>query len=293
MRADARAMSLKARVRNRAAALGLAPHVILQNYMFERFLVRLAASPWRERLVLKGGLLVAHLHGLAERATMDMDATVRGFALTADSAVAAVAAVCAVDAGDGIAFSVASGEPIRRNDPYGGFRVHFDAAAFGIRAHLSVDLSTGDAVTPAPEEYELPGLFDDTPAIRLLGYSRETILAEKIESILTLSVYGTRPRDYYDLWLLSGDAIRGNILRDALRATCRPPRESSCPRAAKPRHPAAAGVAAPRHAVQGRPTPAPARNETPRPPPPPPRYIRSRFNELACPGDSRIGEFFC
>ncbi len=221
MRADARAMSLKARVRNRAAALGLAPHVILQNYMFERFLVRLAASPWRERFVLKGGLLVAHLHGLAERATMDMDATVRGFALTADSAVAALAAVCAVDAGDGIAFSVASGEPIRRNDPYGGFRVHFDAAAFGIRVHLSVDLSTGDAVTPAPEEYELPGLFDDTPAIRLLGYSRETILAEKIESILTLSVYGTRPRDYYDLWLLSGDAIRGNILRDALRATCR------------------------------------------------------------------------
>lgn len=127
MRADARAMSLKARVRNRAAALGLAPHVVLQNYMFERFLVRLAASPWRERLVLKGGLLVAHLHGLAERATMDMDATVRGFALTADSAVAAVADVCAVDAGDGIAFSVASGEPIRRNDPYGGFRVHFDA----------------------------------------------------------------------------------------------------------------------------------------------------------------------
>ena len=221
MRADARAMSLKARVRNRAAALGLAPHVVLQNYMFERFLVRLATSPWRERFVLKGGLLVAHLHGLAERATMDMDATVRGFALTADSAVAAVAAVCAVDAGDGIAFSVASGEPIRRNDPYGGFRVHFDAAAFGIRVHLSVDLSTGDAVTPAPEEYELPGLFDDTPAIRLLGYSRETILAEKIESVLTLSVYGTRPRDYYDLWLLSGDAIRGNILRDALRATCR------------------------------------------------------------------------
>ena len=155
MRTDARATSLKARVRNRAAALGLAPHVVLQNYMFERFLVRLAASPWRERLVLKGGLLVAHLHGLAERATMDMDATVQGFALTADSAVAAVAAVCAVDAGDGIAFSVASGEPIRRNDPYGGFRVHFDAAAFGIRVHLSVDLSTGDAVTPAPDAGQL------------------------------------------------------------------------------------------------------------------------------------------
>ena len=86
MRTDARAMSLKARVRNRASALGLAPHVVLQNYMFERFLVRLAASPWRERLVLKGGLLVAHLHGLAERATLDMDATVRGFARPAATA---------------------------------------------------------------------------------------------------------------------------------------------------------------------------------------------------------------
>ena len=86
MRTDARAMSLKARVRNRASALGLAPHVVLQNYMFERFLVRLSASPWRERFVLKGGLLVAHLHGLAERATLDMDATVRGFARPAATA---------------------------------------------------------------------------------------------------------------------------------------------------------------------------------------------------------------
>lgn len=221
MNADAQAMSLKARIRNRARELSLPPHVVLQNYVFERFLARLSASDWRPRLVLKGGLLIAHLHGLAARSTMDMDATVRGVALDEALAVRAVSEICAIDAGDGLSLHVISCEPIRESARYGGFRVHFDASFHGILVHLSVDLSVGDAMTPAPVEYDLPGLFPSSGPIRLLGYNLETILAEKLESILTLGVFGTRPRDYYDVWLLSRDGPDGSRLHAAFRETCR------------------------------------------------------------------------
>lgn len=221
MNDDAKAMSLKARIRNRARELSLPPHVVLQNYVFERFLARLAASEWRSRLVLKGGLLIAHLHGLAARSTMDMDATVRGVALDENLAMRAVSEICAIDGDDGLLLRAVSCEPIRGKDRYGGCRVHFDAAFGIILVHLSVDLSTGDAMTPAPVEYELPGLFEPSRPIRLLGYNLETILAEKLESILTLGGLGTRPRDYYDVWLLSRDGPDTGRLQAAFRETCR------------------------------------------------------------------------
>ncbi|MBR1608278.1 MAG: nucleotidyl transferase AbiEii/AbiGii toxin family protein [Kiritimatiellae bacterium] len=221
MNADPVVMSLKARMRNRARELSLPPHVVLQNYAFERFLVRLAASPWKTKLVLKGGLLIAQLHGLASRSTMDMDATLRDAALDEETAVGAVSGICAVNAGDGFEMRVVSCEPIRATDQYGGFRVHFDAALHKMAVHLSVDISTGDVMTPAPVEYVFPGLFSPDSKFRVFGYNRETILAEKLESILSLGVYGTRPRDYYDAWLISRDGIDEERLREAFRATCR------------------------------------------------------------------------
>ena len=221
MNADAAVMSLKARMRNRAREFSLPPHVVLQNYAFERFLARLAASPWKTKLVLKGGLLIAQLHGLASRSTMDMDATLRDAPLDEGTAIRAVTDICALDAGDGFEMRVVSCEPIRATDQYGGFRVHFDAALYEMVVHLSVDISTGDAMTPAPVEYALSGLFSPDAKLRVLGYNRETILAEKLEAILSLGVYGTRPRDYYDAWLLSRDDIDEARLREAFRATCR------------------------------------------------------------------------
>lgn len=214
------AMSLKARIRNIAKQKNIPAQVVLQNYMFERFLVRLSLSTYRDKFVLKGGVLVAALVGLDHRATMDLDATLKNLPMTTDHIRTALEEICTISSEDDIVFIVGNIAPIREDDDYGGYRVMLSAHYDTILVSLSVDVSTGDVITPRAVEYTFFEIFDDAKSFCLWTYNIETVLAEKIETILRRTVFNTRPRDYYDAYIIATtQKYDKEIFREALKAT--------------------------------------------------------------------------
>ena len=190
------AMSLKAKIRNIAKQKNIPAQVILQNYMFERLLVRLAASTYKDKFVLKGGMLVAAIVGLDNRATMDLDTTLKNLPLTPEAIRSALEQVAAVTFDDGVTFEVGKISPIREDDIYGGYRVMLNAHFDTLITPLSIDVSTGDAITPHAVQYQFSEIFDNEK-------SYETVMAEKVETILRRGVFNTRPRDFYDAYILA------------------------------------------------------------------------------------------
>lgn len=214
------AMSLKARICNIAKQKSIPAQVILQNYMFERLLVRLSASSYREKFVLKGGMLVAAIVGLDNRATMDMDTTLKNLPLTPEAIRSALNDICAISFDDGVTFEVGTISPIREDDIYGGYRVMLNARFDTLLTPLSIDISTGDAITPHAVRYSFAEIFDDNRSYEVWAYNVETVLAEKVETILRRGVFNTRPRDFYDAYILSTTQdFNGTVFDDALRAT--------------------------------------------------------------------------
>lgn len=197
------AMSLKAKIRNIAKKKNIPAQVILQNYMFERLLVRLSVSDYREKFVLKGGMLVAAIVGLDNRATMDLDTTLKNLPLTPDAIHSALEQICAIRFDDGVSFEIGTISPIREDDIYGGYRVMLNAWFDTIVTPLSIDVSTDDAITPHAVQYNFSEIFDDEKTYELWAYNIETVMAEKVETILRRSVFNTRPRDFYDAYILT------------------------------------------------------------------------------------------
>ena len=199
---NAKAMSLKAKIRNIAKSKNLPAQVILQNYMFERFLNRLSVSEYKEKFVLKGGMLVAALVGLDNRATMDLDTTLKNLPLTPEAIEQALKEIFEIDLKDDVSFSLKGISPIREDDIYGGYRVALDAVYETIVTPMTIDVSTGDVITPNAVKYDFTGIFDDELTFEVWAYNIETVLAEKVETILRRSVFNTRPRDFYDAYIL-------------------------------------------------------------------------------------------
>lgn len=217
---SSKAMSLKGKIKNYAKSKSIAAQVILQNYMFERFLARLSMSDYREKFVVKGGMLIAAIVGLDTRSTMDLDTTLRNLPLTEEKIMEAVESVCKISLDDDVIFEVKSIAPIRKDDRYGGFCVRLDAIYDTIVTPLSIDVSTGDVITPDAVEYEFYGIFDEEVRIKLWGYNIESIMAEKVETILSRGIFNTRPRDFYDVYILgTTQRYDKKIFLKALEAT--------------------------------------------------------------------------
>lgn len=158
--------------------------------------------------------------GLNVRSTMDMDATLKNLELTEEKIQSATAEIIAVHADDGIEYKVISLAPIRKDDVYGGFCLKLEAKYESILTPLSIDISTGDAVTPSPLQYSYKRLFNEE-TIPILSYPVETILAEKLETIISRGLLNTRPRDFYDVYILTKTvSFDSKILAKALAATC-------------------------------------------------------------------------
>lgn len=214
---------LKGSVRSMAEKKNLRAQEVLQMFLFERILERLANSSYRNNFILKGGLLISSMVGISERTTMDMDTTVRGIQMEEDEIVKAVKEIVAVDVSDGIEFEYESIEPIREDDVYNNFRIHLRAKYGKIDSPMKIDVTTGDVVTPAAVQYEFPMLFDEK-VIPVLAYTLETILAEKYETIIRRNIGTTRARDYYDLHTLyrsRKEEIRIDILKEAVLHTAK------------------------------------------------------------------------
>ena len=197
------AMSLKARIRDLAKQKNIPAQVVLQNYMFERLLIRLSVSAYKEKFVLKGGILVAGIVGLDNRATMDMDTTLKNLPLTPEAIRSALEDICAIALDDGIVYEVGNIAPIREDDVYGGYRVMLNAIFDTLLTPMSIDVSTGDAITPHAVQYRFSEIFDDEKFYELWAYNIETVMAEKVETILRRGVFNTRPRDFYDAYILA------------------------------------------------------------------------------------------
>ena len=217
-----KAKSLKAKIRNIAKQKNIPAQVILQNYMFERLLVRLSASEYKEKFVLKGGMLVAAIVGLDNRATMDMDTTLKNLPLTPEAIRSALEDVCDIAFDDGVVFEIGTISPIREDDIYGGYRVMLNAKFDTLLTPLSIDVSTGDAITPHAVQYNVSEIFDDEKSYELWAYNIETVMAEKVETILRRGVFNTRPRDFYDTYILTTTQKFDNaVFADALSATAK------------------------------------------------------------------------
>jgi len=215
-----KAMSLKAKIRNIAKQKNIPAQVILQNYMFERLLVRISASEYKEKFVLKGGMLVAAIVGLDNRATMDMDTTLKNLPLTPEAIRSTLEDICDIPFDDGVVFEIGPISPIREDDIYGGYRVMLNAKFDTMLIPLSIDVSTGDAITPHAVLYNFSEIFDDERLYELWAYNIETVMAEKVETILRRGVFNTRPRDFYDVYILTTtQKFDKMVFADALSAT--------------------------------------------------------------------------
>ena len=216
------AMSLKAKVRNIAKQKNIPAQVILQNYMFERLLVRLSVSTFKDKFVIKGGMLVASIVGLDNRATMDMDTTLKNLPLKPEAICNALQSIFDVALDDGVSFEIAKISPIREDDIYGGYRVMLNARFDTLLTPLSIDVSTGDVITPHAVRHTFSEIFSEDKSYELWAYNIETVLAEKIETILRRGVFNTRPRDYYDMYILSTtQKFNELVLKDAIMATAK------------------------------------------------------------------------
>ena len=214
---------LKGAIRNIAAKKNLRPQEVLQMFLFERVLERLANSNYRNNFILKGGLLISSMLGISERTTMDMDTTVRGISMEEEEIVSVVKEILSVDVDDGIKFMLKTIEPIRADDAYNNFRVHLTAQYGKINAPMKIDITTGDTITPAAVQYSYPLSFEER-SIPILAYTLETVLAEKYETIIRRNIGTTRARDFYDLHMLyqyHKDEIRMDILKTAVLHTAR------------------------------------------------------------------------
>jgi predicted nucleotidyltransferase component of viral defense system len=216
------AMQLKAKIKARAKASNVSPQLMMQDYLLERLLVRISTSEWSSCFILKGGMLIASLIGVDSRVTKDLDTTITGFALTHESLKAIFEEICEIEADDDLSFKFTRTEDIRETDDYPGIRVFLKALYNPMAVTLSVDVTTGDAITPRAIEYEYPLMFDKD-SVKLMAYPVCTCLAEKLETVVTRGIANTRPRDYYDivmLWNARKDTIDLETLREAITATC-------------------------------------------------------------------------
>jgi len=217
---SASATSLKAQIRNLAIRKNVKAQVLLQNYMFERFLERLSLSEHKDKFVLKGGMLIATFVGMDARSTMDLDTTLRGLPFTDEIVRSTISAICACPIKDEVSFSVGAIVPIRTDDIYGGYRVKVVASYDSIEVPFSIDITTGDVITPRAVKCFLRGIFDEEKLIEIWAYNIETVLAEKIKTVLRRNTLNTRPRDFYDVFIIGTTQTFDKVLlKDAITAT--------------------------------------------------------------------------
>ena len=215
------AMQLKALIKNLAKEKCISAQLVLQNYMLERFLERISLSSYRDNYIIKGGFLIASMVGLDTRATMDMDATIKGYPVKEDSIRKMIEEILGIPIEDGITFRLQSIHEIREDDEYSGYRASLIAEYGRMAVPLKLDITSGDKITPREIEYSYKLMWENR-SISILAYNLSTILAEKLETILSRADQNTRPRDYYDVYILTklqGENIDAKSLSLALSAT--------------------------------------------------------------------------
>ena len=214
------ANSFKAKIKNMAKDRGIPAQQLQQNFLIEQVLKLIAKSSYKDSFIVKGGYLIGQLIGLDKRTTMDLDVTLKGTTLSQENLITIFEEILS-DSDDVFSFEVDKLEPIRQDDEYGGFSLKLNATFDTLREVVFIDITTGDKITPREITYSMPSLFKNE-TIEVWTYNLETVLAEKLETIISRGVASTRPRDRYDLFTLyhiRKDEIDFDVLRKALGNT--------------------------------------------------------------------------
>lgn len=194
-------MSLKAKIRNIAAKNNASPQATLVMYMFERILMRIEISEYKDNFILKGGLLLSSLIGIDMRTTYDMDTNITGLSLDKEIIESVVNKILSINLNDNIIFEIVNVFDIRKKDKYNAFTIEIKAIYENMIVPLGIDISTGDVITPKEMKYKYKKVFEEG-YINILSYNIETIIAEKFETIITRGTSNTRAKDFYDLYML-------------------------------------------------------------------------------------------
>lgn len=178
---------------------GLTQLELYQRFMFERILERISVSKYNENFILKGGLLLSAMLGINSRSTRDMDISIKGIDVSKEKMVQVLNEILSLDIGDGVKFEMINITDIRADDEYGGNKYHLVGRLENLKVALEIDISTGDEITPKELNYEYISIFENKK-IYIDTYNIETILSEKIETILRRGKYNARMKDYYDVY---------------------------------------------------------------------------------------------
>lgn len=214
---------VKGRIKNVAKENKADARTLMRIYMMERFLERVSNSKYKDNFIIKGGMLVTAMVGVANRSTMDIDTSLKNQNLSADDAKRIVDEIKDIDLGDGVIFEVKEVSNIMDEMEYPGIRFTMNAIMGKLVTPMKIDISTGDVITPRAIEYQYKLLLDDR-SIKLWSYNLETILAEKLQTVLARGLLNTRMRDFYDIRTLLSiyeEEIDENVLKDAFEATCK------------------------------------------------------------------------
>ena len=214
-------MQLKAKIKNISKEKNISAQLVLQNYMMERFIERIALSDFQDQMIIKGGLLISSIVGLDSRATMDIDMILKGKLVNEVFILDYINEISRININDEVKFDVVSITEIREMDDYFGFRVSLIAGIGTMKIPLKIDITTGDKIIPSEISYEYPLMFENR-SIKIKAYNLETILSEKIETIISRGNQNTRMRDFYDVYILlklKSKNIDYNILRLAIEET--------------------------------------------------------------------------
>lgn len=195
------AKSLMDKLKNLAKTCNITANEALQNYMFERILERLSISKYKNNFILKGGLLLSSIMGIDIRTTMDMDTCIKGISLTDEQLYEVLQEILSIDVEDNVSFEIKNSEPIREEDAYGGLRYNIIAKYEYLIVNLSIDIATGDAITPREIEYDYKMMFEDR-SLKIMTYNIESIIAEKFQTVVSRGILNSRMKDYYDLYYL-------------------------------------------------------------------------------------------
>ena len=210
--------SLKVKVSNLALSTNIPNKYLIQSFMFEALLKRISVSKYKDKFIIKGGLLLSSIFGVNLRSTMDLDTTIKGLPLDRTTITKVVNEIISIDLKDNIKLEIENIKDIREEELYSGFNINLKAEFDGLRTNLMIDITTGDVITYKEIQFEYKTLFDNE-IINIMTYNYETIVAEKFEAIISRNIDNTRMKDYYDLYMfvnLKWDDIDKTILRKAI-----------------------------------------------------------------------------
>ena len=207
--------SLKARANNISKKMNISQNIVYNRFFFDAFLARLAASSYKDNFILKGGLYLSSLLGVSSRSTMDIDFCLKQLSMEKNNLIKIVAEVLDIGVDDGVSFKIISSDDIRMDDPYGGYQIKILGKLENVKYEFGIDVATGDPIVPSEKSYDYKCLVTgDVLPIKV--YSLESVIAEKLQTLLSRGIANSRSKDFYDLYILRKTQLE-NVNKETLK----------------------------------------------------------------------------